>query len=287
MYPLGKQCIGKQRWISATWWCKQNGLKISIVSLFICSILLYWFEHNVPINTQTNNIDKPLIQIPNTQNRDLQIQQQALPNTNTNPDTEPIAKTTSLLPISMNDNDYDPSHSVAIAIPVGGRTQRAEQLNTMLTTLRNGGAPIDTIYVIEDVLSRPNEQHDPHVAAVAQKHGINVIGSHVVREAPENGNNFGIHLARHYKFMLDFLLADSNRPLEVGRARQLSIPKYEFLVIIEDDLELSQDFVKWFYAMSRVMRKDDTLYCASAHQDNAFWGTATEPLNADKLDPLK
>jgi hypothetical protein len=52
---------------------------------------------------------------------------------------------------------------------------------------------------------------------------------------------------------------------------------FEFAVLIEDDLVLAPDFVKYFLSMSRVMRVDPTLYCVSAHNDNAFYGTSWEP----------
>lgn len=50
-------------------------------------------------------------------------------------------------------------------------------------------------------------------------------------------------------------------------------PPFQFAVLIEDDLVLAPDFVKYFAAMSRVMMVDPTVYCVSAHQDNAFPAT--------------
>ena len=70
--------------------------------------------------------------------------------------------------------------------------------------------------------------------------------------------------------MLDYLLSDAATPNVVARAPTAS--PFEFAVVIEDDLALSPDVVKFFFSMARVMRADATLYCAAAHQDNAFLG---------------
>ena len=166
-------------------------------------------------------------------------------------------------------NSYDPQAHVAIAIPVGGRTERSQMLDQMLEVLIEGGALPHNIFVFEDILSRHNQQLSEPVGAVAKARGVSVVASRVDRSRPEDGNNFGIGLARHYHFFLDYLLADST----TANVVQLS-PRgpYDFAVVIEDDLALSPDLVKYFFSMSRVMQADDSLYCAAAHQDNAFLG---------------
>ena len=62
------------------------------------------------------------------------------------------------------DDNFDPTKEVAWAIPTGGQTKRAKNLDEMLTVLREGGAPSDTIYVFEDDMSRPGGKPDPDVA---------------------------------------------------------------------------------------------------------------------------
>ena len=188
---------------------------------------------------------------------------------------------------------YDPRAGVAFAIPVGGRTERSQQLRDIIETLLRGGAPASAIFVIEDVEGRPGRQNNAKVAAVARDLGVRVVNSHVSRaDMPENGGNFGIHLARHYKFMLDFLLVSPAAAGATGAdaeyRRDANGSPFEFVCIIEDDLVLAPDFVKYFYAMSRVMKVDPTLYCVSAHQDNAFFGTAYEPEpgSVTTLNPL-
>ena len=166
-------------------------------------------------------------------------------------------------------NSYDPQQHVAIAIPVGGRTERSQMLDQMLEVLIEGGALPQNIFVFEDVLSRWDQQPSAPVAKVAAARGVSVVASRVDRSRGEDGSNFGIGLARHYHFFLDYLLADASTANVVQLA-----PKgpYDFAVVIEDDLALSPDLVKFFFSMSRVMQADDTLYCAAAHQDNAFLG---------------
>ena len=171
----------------------------------------------------------------------------------------------------LNDpiNSYDPQQHVAIAIPVGGRTERSQMLDQMLEVLIEGGALPENIFVFEDVLSRWNQQLSEPVAKVAKARGVSVVASRVDRSKGEDANNFGIGLARHYHFFLDYLLADSSTANVVQLAPR---GPYDFAVVIEDDLALSPDLVKFFFSMSRVMQADDTLYCAAAHQDNAFLG---------------
>ena len=177
-------------------------------------------------------------------------------------------------------NSFDPQRGVAFAIAVGGRTERSGQLGDILSVLLEGGALASSIFVFEDVLSRVNGVASAAVAAVASSKGVSVVGSRVDRSRGEDANNFGIGLARHYHFFLDYLLSDAATPNVIARLPPPS-PPFDFVVVIEDDLALSPDFVKYFFSMSRVMQADPTLYCAAAHQDNAFLGIHRD----DAFDP--
>ena len=123
--------------------------------------------------------------------------------------------------------------------------------------------------MFEDVLSRAGGVGSAAVAAVASARSVAVVGSRVERSRPEDGSNFGIGLARHYHFFLDWLLADDSTANVLQRHAGGG---FDFAVVIEDDLQLAPDLVKFFLSMSRVMLADDSLYCAAAHQDNAFLG---------------
>jgi hypothetical protein len=209
----------------------------------------------------------------------------------------------------------DPRLSVAFAIPVGGRTERSAQLKSIIETLVAGGAPREQIFVFEDVRSRRDGLPSPKLrdtvarinadaVAEAQARGENIaasavgqvqlIGSNVARNQPETREDFGIHLARHYKFMLDYIFVgddgnsqDEDEDAQVAGTnaaggKAAARRRFDFLTIIEDDLVLAPDTAKFFQQMSRVMRADPSLYCVAAHQDNAFMATSAE---AERLLP--
>jgi hypothetical protein len=181
---------------------------------------------------------------------------------------------------------YKPAISVAFAIPVGGRTQRAVNLDQIITNLLSNGVPPQLIYIMEDRQSRPGVQNSVEVGQVAEKHNVAVVSSTVIRDETEDYNTFGRYLARHYKFMFDFLLVgDLPENQEILAKFPDRQQNHAFATIIEDDLVLGTDFVKFFHEMSRVMRVDKSVYCVSAHQDNAFPGTCSEPKGSE-LDPL-
>jgi len=47
-------------------------------------------------------------------------------------------------------------------------------------------------------------------------------------------------------------------------------PTYKHLVIMEDDLEVAPDFFEFFTMAAYVLNRDDSLYCASAWNDNGM-----------------
>ena len=51
---------------------------------------------------------------------------------------------------------------------------------------------------------------------------------------------------------------------------------YEYAVILEDDLELATDAVNFFSSMTWPMSRDSTIFCACAHQDNAYFAMSIE-----------
>ena len=122
-------------------------------------------------------------------------------------------------------NTYNSALGVAFAIPVGGRTQRSASLQSIIKQLLDGGARADHIFVFEDVQSRINSRPDPNVASVVEALNVRIIHSNIRRDAAETAENFGIHLARHYKFMMDFLLApDEDHSQQALRLKFLGQP---------------------------------------------------------------
>jgi len=93
----------------------------------------------------------------------------------------------------------------------------------------------------------------------------------VLRGDSDGESTFGLYLARHYHTMLDHLFLQS-------------CPSFGFAVVLEDDLELAPDLVKYFTTMARVMSTDDSIYCVSAHNDNAFFSTSFDDSKTTALD---
>ena len=180
------------------------------------------------------------------------------------------------------------SPRIAWSIPVGGSTERLALLERVLTKLLSSGVDASDIFVMEDNESRKGllgiSSASARLAQFTAKYGVNVLQSGVVRNRREKGNEFGLFLARHYHFMLDALLYDgrSDPVGDFGAASTRNLPgtttvKYDFVVMIEDDLELMDDAVAYFTHMTTAMMMDSTIFCVCAHADNAFHGFSSEP----------
>jgi hypothetical protein len=115
--------------------------------------------------------------------------------------------------------DSLPPLSIAWAIPVGGRTKRADSLSAMLSNLLTHGVSSSDLYVFEDVNSRPDARPDVDVARVAADWGVRVVPHRITREAvgPDgNAPPFGLFLARHYRFMFEFVFVAGARALALA-----------------------------------------------------------------------
>lgn len=63
-------------------------------------------------------------------------------------------------------------------------------------------------------------------------------------------------IASHYKFALNQAFSH--------------FPEADSVIILEDDIEVAPDFLSYFVAMHELLKKDDTLWCASAWNDNGL-----------------
>lgn len=72
----------------------------------------------------------------------------------------------------------------------------------------------------------------------------------------ENMKQGGSRIALHYKFALEEAFAH--------------FPDTPAIVILEDDLRVSPDFMNWFVASGILVESDPTLWCSSAWNDNGF-----------------
>lgn len=85
------------------------------------------------------------------------------------------------------------------------------------------------------------------------------------------------------------LSAVYHRPVGIGAARISQHYKHsftdvlqrhkdaEFVIVVEDDLEVSVDFFKYFNHLMPVLREDESLYCISAWNDHGFQHTSFDP----------
>ena len=82
-------------------------------------------------------------------------------------------------------------------------------------------------------------------------------------EVPANEKKFKgyFKIARHYGWGLNETL------VKMG---------YSQVIIVEDDLEVSEDFFEYFEATLPILRSDPTLWCVSAWNDNGKRGIIDE-----------
>ena len=62
-------------------------------------------------------------------------------------------------------------------------------------------------------------------------------------------------IARHYNYSINYVLNTLN---------------YDAIIITEDDLELSPDFLEYFRALYPLLVYDKSLWCISAWNDNGI-----------------
>lgn len=73
-------------------------------------------------------------------------------------------------------------------------------------------------------------------------------------------------ISRHYKWAL---------------TQVFDVLKHEAVIVVEDDLEISPDFYKYFFATYPLLKQDNSLFCVSAWNDNG------KPSNIDETRPEK
>ena len=153
---------------------------------------------------------------------------------------------------------FEPAGNVAYAIPVGGKTQRLHLLRRLLQSLKEQHTNPSDIFVFEDDTSRPrsfSEKSREALVDLCKEFQVNLLRSQVVRNRKEGKNEFGLFLARHYHFMLDTLLYDTQSvptytanknnehifghgdPRRFLGEKNGNTKTFEYAVILEDDLE--------------------------------------------------
>ena len=123
---------------------------------------------------------------------------------------------------------------------------RTETLRNALTSLMAAGASAQDILVAQDGANSA-------VAAVVAEFGV----MHKAKRPPLVPLDGAQHIARTYKFALT-------------RAFEDVFPDAPAVIIVEDDLVVSKDFFDYFSAVAPALERDDSLFVASAWNDNGF-----------------
>ena len=123
---------------------------------------------------------------------------------------------------------------------------RTETLRDALTSLMAAGASAQDILVAQDGANSA-------VAAVVAEFGV----AHKAKRPPLVPLDGAQHIARTYKFALT-------------RAFEDVFPDAPAVLVVEDDLVVSKDFFDYFSAVAPALERDDSLFVASAWNDNGF-----------------
>ena len=120
---------------------------------------------------------------------------------------------------------------------------------TLRSLLRVHGVAVENVYVVQDGAMAA-------VKAVAMRHGILVSHFHQ-RSGPRGAVAKEKRIAAHYKYALDWTF----------RAIPHDVPA---IIVAEDDLLFAPDFMAYFRAVAPLLESDETVWSASAWNDNAF-----------------
>ena len=85
--------------------------------------------------------------------------------------------------------------------------------------------------------------------------------ANVLYQVKKKSNNKSVRLASLYHFMMESLFT------EYG---------FEFGIFLEDDLQISPDFIEYFSLLAPLMKRDASLFCVSAFNDNGFYVSAKD-----------
>jgi len=157
----------------------------------------------------------------------------------------------------------DPNQPMTSFILEGGRFpivvlahNRAERLRQTLLSLRNvRGFSSTSIFVAQD-------GDDADVSRVVEEHGLeNCVHiqdlDQIKRNFPQRWEQNAVRIARHYKWAFNQVFNKLDK-LAPG------------VIILEDDLLFSPDFLEYFHAVAPLLELDKSLWVASAWNDNGF-----------------
>ena len=143
---------------------------------------------------------------------------------------------------------------------------RAHQLNqTLYELLCKSGARRERVIVMSDA---DNDKDLIMTDQIAHGYGVHLqysIARNSVGTIRKDKNKVE-RLTDHFQFIFRFIFGSyPGQPTPWEDV--LKQPKAEYLVVLEDDLAVSRDFVDYFAKLSGVMDKDPSIFCVSAWND--------------------
>ena len=136
-----------------------------------------------------------------------------------------------------------------IAIPVGKRFQHMTPLLTRLTQELN--VPASCIVIVTNIEKKKTEE-------TLKKYQSEFGVSYWINEKSDPTQGLHEIITRHFFAMFDLIFDEKKAPA---------------IIVLEDDLYVSDDFWEFFVKGARVMKRDQTIFCWSA------WNDVSEPLN--------
>uniref|UniRef100_A0A6B2L9N3 alpha-1,3-mannosyl-glycoprotein 2-beta-N-acetylglucosaminyltransferase n=1 Tax=Arcella intermedia TaxID=1963864 RepID=A0A6B2L9N3_9EUKA len=121
-----------------------------------------------------------------------------------------------------------------------------------------GEAPVDVIISQDDDEAPMTE----YLSSLKGRYPISHI-QHKDRIAPtiKQGELVGYYyISQHYKFALEHAFSQG----------------YEFVIILEEDIEIAPDFFPYFFKLKEVLELDPTVFCISAWNDNGRPGLVSD-----------
>jgi hypothetical protein len=134
-------------------------------------------------------------------------------------------------------------------------------LNSLLSV---SGVSAGDILVVQDgsMLAVGEAVSSRGIKVVQNTRGLQLRGG----AAPDGASR----IATHYKFALTTAFAE--------------YPEAPAVIVVEDDLLFSPDFMEYFHVAAPILDQDKTVFALSAWSDNGFIGKVKDPYKLDRTD---
>eukprot|EP00933_Yihiella_yeosuensis_P018649 TRINITY_DN15239_c0_g3_i1.p1 TRINITY_DN15239_c0_g3~~TRINITY_DN15239_c0_g3_i1.p1 ORF type:complete len:520 (+),score=95.62 TRINITY_DN15239_c0_g3_i1:22-1581(+) len=171
-------------------------------------------------------------------------------------------------------HDYASKGAIAVAVIVCKRPKYLDRaMNSLLRADRDPEK--FPIVISQDAYDKPMTQmiDSTYVRAGEAYHWHHDHQPDAVQVAKRFGGSKSalgyVLIAQHFGFVMRRLFDEFN---------------FEAVIFVEEDLEVSRDFFKYFGAMRELLRKDKDLFCVSAWNDNGYENLVKDPKAAYRTD---